>query len=800
MQYDVKAFDVENPEVPIDFVAGAAFYRALLESAGAQFNRQLGWQNRIAYWNLDLSGDEATWGKYWTKRPGGKPPALANGETRYLKLFNLAAEQSLAYFYQFFDTEDPDRLPVYEEGNERQELFQNLVRFTIADYWAAMENDENVKIRGKSAGVGNRQLSSRLPVVLRLGKDPAFYPVAQDQTDFFVDMDYPQYYFVQEGGTWKRFQLSNQELETTEVVYWLADGEVKTGLLTVPRRRAARSGGGGGAMRADAVDEVEYRWSGNRAYGTALGLDLAYYLQPGQTAGAGFYNVTPRISGTNRLQAPIQYYKKFKPRLAQRDKKNSPFHPIPPVVHYYQNPAALKESAYYYSTDFFKLRQIGQQHAFGNGWTGLRLLHNNSRGRDDASSVMGKALASYDSFLASYQAWRQGADHTTPEPAAAVSANDFTDFVLSAAELQHVQENWEALKRKIYADHGIQVTNSRYPDWNRRRTEQEWCHLYGHGDGGAERWGNFVAGSKHCNTTQLAIETGQRKGKFAELSVKVSAYLFEHFLFKKAGTVKLREVLDYLAHQFGDTIDHEAASREFRQKLELGNINSNLDATALGRVLIDKAAKSRLTTLTAHQRIKTLEQFCISLPLAKLIHYKIYYHDRNIFDYFFDAQSESFDYHEFKILQNLVVRAIAIARSEEEDKDALSGYLEEMVGKLQTQVNQGRLAVQDYNRLLADPSESFGIPLDWIDGDAMRIDFEAEEVDSSEDEAEDEEVRERRNRRSGVRATTGVKRRQARSLSAAKATAKAKQRRLETEAERQRVDYDFHPMALPDHE
>ena len=39
---------------------------------------------------------------------------------------------------------------------------------------------------------------------------------------------------------------------------------------------------------------------------------------------------------------------------------------------------------------------------------------------------------------------------------------------------------------------------------------QEWCHLRGHGDGGEEYPGNFVSGSYHCNTEQLAIETGQR--------------------------------------------------------------------------------------------------------------------------------------------------------------------------------------------------------------------------------------------------------------------------------------------------
>jgi hypothetical protein len=49
--------------------------------------------------------------------------------------------------------------------------------------------------------------------------------------------------------------------------------------------------------------------------------------------------------------------------------------------------------------------------------------------------------------------------------------------------------------------------------------------MYGHGDGGAEVLSNFVSGSDHCNTEQLAIETGERKGKPQDLSIRVTAYL-----------------------------------------------------------------------------------------------------------------------------------------------------------------------------------------------------------------------------------------------------------------------------------
>jgi hypothetical protein len=58
------------------------------------------------------------------------------------------------------------------------------------------------------------------------------------------------------------------------------------------------------------------------------------------------------------------------------------------------------------------------------------------------------------------------------------------------------------------------------------RTEQEWCHLVGRAHGGLDEKENLVAGSKHCNSEQLALEhairvSGDSATKF---SVKVTAY------------------------------------------------------------------------------------------------------------------------------------------------------------------------------------------------------------------------------------------------------------------------------------
>src|SRR5262249_32751806 len=82
------------------------------------------------------------------------------------------------------------------------------------------------------------------------------------------------------------------------------------------------------------------------------------------------------------------------------------------------------------------------------------------------------------------------------------------------------------------------------PDEIRLATDQEWCHLKGQGDGGDERIGNFVSGSKHCSTEQLAIELSQRKitqtDEKAEYYLKSTAYLIPD------ESMKMREGKAYL--------------------------------------------------------------------------------------------------------------------------------------------------------------------------------------------------------------------------------------------------------------
>jgi hypothetical protein len=140
---------------------------------------------------------------------------------------------------------------------------------------------------------------------------------------------------------------------------------------------------------------------------------------------------------------------------------------------------------------------------------------------------------------------------------------------------------------------------------SRPRTDQEWCHLQGHGDGGANHATNLVAGSEHCNTEQLAMEVAQRKRK-TEIGLKVEAYL-------RPGCADVADWMRYKLYKF----ESEAAD-------EKGN-------NASGKKAKKKALK--------------------------------------IFDHIYDAQSEGFDFNQFRILETTVERVV-----NKELEDTLDGY------------------------------------------------------------------------------------------------------------------------------
>jgi hypothetical protein len=68
----------------------------------------------------------------------------------------------------------------------------------------------------------------------------------------------------------------------------------------------------------------------------------------------------------------------------------------------------------------------------------------------------------------------------------------------------------------------------------------EWCHLIGHGLGGADAVGNLVAGTKECNSEQLIIENviwSYRNEQTASISICVNASVRGSNLTKHVGGV-----------------------------------------------------------------------------------------------------------------------------------------------------------------------------------------------------------------------------------------------------------------------
>ncbi|MFV1885151.1 MAG: hypothetical protein ACMZ7B_11735 [Balneola sp.] len=202
---------------------------------------------------------------------------------------------------------------------------------------------------------------------------------------------------------------------------------------------------------------------------------------------------------------------------------------------------------------------------------------------------------------------------TFPIKNSSLSATGFGDWVLENSE-DHVLEEWKELKS---------TNQSELP------TNQEWCHLLGHGDSGDERLGNFVSGSFHCNTEQLAMESKERrsitqqapKGKY---HLRSTAYLFndDHKLLKD----------DYLTN--------DAAYQK------MVKVYSAL-----------QVKKGKTMKLTGAGTV---------MPLAAFFRYKIYGSfdsdgedaaagsqvELKLFDHIFEGQSEFIDQHQFNILKH----------------------------------------------------------------------------------------------------------------------------------------------------
>ena len=199
---------------------------------------------------------------------------------------------------------------------------------------------------------------------------------------------------------------------------------------------------------------------------------------------------------------------------------------------------------------------------------------------------------------------------------------------------------------------------------------QEWCHLRGHGDGGDEYPGNFVSGSYHCNTEQLAIETGQRL--ITQQGVE-NAYLLHTTAYM------LRDATDYESSVAterksqvltGNYLQNQLVYQQMREN-HLAQREAERDATNT-----QPLKKHKKTTKVA---VPILEHGDVA-PLAAYIRYKVmktkpsgtltpgvkgkrkgadYLEISKYFDFIFEGQSEFIDKNQFTILSQAVYFALA---------------------------------------------------------------------------------------------------------------------------------------------
>ena len=160
------------------------------------------------------------------------------------------------------------------------------------------------------------------------------------------------------------------------------------------------------------------------------------------------------------------------------------------------------------------------------------------------------------------------------------------------------------------------------------RVDEEWCHLRGHGDKGQERVGNFAAGSFHCNTEQLAIESGQRLTTYnlpeGTFILKSTAYLLENSAMETdAGNYTTQTDQQYKEMAYG---------------------------------LNEKRWTSKKRS--APQPDSELKRLAQTAPIAAFIRYKVYRRGgtalaptyEKFLDYIFEGQSEFFDQNQYRIL------------------------------------------------------------------------------------------------------------------------------------------------------
>ena len=500
---------------------------------------------------------------------------------------------------------------------------------------------------------------------------------------------------------------------------WTAD-KIKGFLSTV---HVGKSGGGSGyAMRADDPLEIDYRWKIVQS-----GDDVSYLIaklwsyqmkldHEKVNIDPNFHPVNwPILNRQNNSKACfIEYYKKFKTTdeiatakegrkvLTKKNKPIDTMPNVPKISHSYQSSdlskhvkGAGKEGTVY---ETFKIKprnlRLWQK---GDDGDGIAHVINTQelKERDDAGTVMGRAFRNFG----------------FPEPTVShMSATHFAKGIIEGIRVNEKNKNF-AIKKDSVIEEQWKLDFAGEPIL---KTDQEWCHLFGHGDGGPEVLLNFVSGSKHCNTEQLAIEVGQRRvihNKDINDSIrknfkaKITAYLMPNsglISSKEYSKNELQALLfsgsEASTNLFRDFFNDTLPPSNFlcTSYFQKGSIDTNKwklknDCIINLNALVKENKTSVYKAEIVSFKNNFLNHFYVYKPLGRWIRYKIFYNSELIFDHLFDAQSQSFSLHEAQLLDftveycmyNALKNKVNIFDDKDVDcADAMSYYYKLLIGRM----------------------------------------------------------------------------------------------------------------------
>jgi hypothetical protein len=218
--------------------------------------------------------------------------------------------------------------------------------------------------------------------------------------------------------------------------------------------------------------------------------------------------------------------------------------------------------------------------------------------------------------------------------------------------------------------------------------KQEWCHLFGHGEGGREVLENLVSASFHCNTEQLAIETGQRRitrnasvpeGVKQKLTWKVTAHLVPN-----RGTSRKQRPQTAFSRWCEESGERPNRAHLEDLKAAIEALDPRADPTkvlkTVSDLLKDRAVRLKQeedddardwlgkesVALNAFRNWYQRESF-MYFPIAAKIHYRVFYDRKKCFEHRFDGQSRGFDLNQARLLDYTVERAIYEAMDADSD-------------------------------------------------------------------------------------------------------------------------------------